>query len=126
MYDGTEVVQLTGEPETEDTVEGDNLTLTLADDATGSIADANVDEGKDVTVETSVITLGGTDKNNYTVKEVKYDATTGLTVNITQRPVNLEFAGIGQDDRIIEKAYTGQPVSVTVGPVTNGRGDWLC
>ena len=119
VYDGTEVVQLTGEPETEDTVEGDNLTLTLADDATGSIADANVDEGKDVTVETSVITLGGTDKNNYTVKEVKYDATTGLTVNITQRPVNLEFAGIGQDDRIIEKAYTGQPVSVTVGPVTN-------
>ncbi len=119
VYDGTKVVQLTGTPETEDTVEGDNLTLTLTGNATGSIADANVDEGKDVTVETSVITLGGTDKDNYTVKEVKYDATTGLTVNITQRPVNLEFAGIGQDDRTIEKPYTGQPVSVTVGPVTN-------
>lgn len=119
VYDGTKVVQLTGEPETTDKVGEDDLTLTLANDATGSIVDANVGKGKDVTVETSVITLGGTDKNNYTVKEVKYDATTGLTVNIDQRPVNLEFAGIGQDDRTIEKPYTGQPVSVTVGPVTN-------
>ena len=121
VYDGTKVVQLTGEPKTEDTVEGDNLTLTLANDATGSIVDANVGKGKAVTVETSVITLGGTDKDNYTVKEVKYDATTGLTVNITQRPVNLEFAGIGQDDRTIEKAYTGQPVSVTVEPVNDSQ-----
>lgn len=121
VYDGTTDVQLTGMPETEDTVEGDNLTLTLANDATGSIVDANVGKGKDVTVETSVITLGGTDKDNYTVKEVKYDATTGLTVNITQRPVNLEFAGIGQDDRTIEKPYTGQPVSVTVEPVNDSQ-----
>lgn len=118
VYDGTEVVQLTGEPKTTDKVGEDDLTLTLANDATGSIVDANVGKGKAVTVETSVITLGGTDKDNYTVKEVKYDATTGLTVNITQRPVNLEFANI-QDDRTIEKPYTGQPVSVTVGPVTN-------
>ena len=119
VYDGTKVVQLTGTPETTDKVGEDNLTLALASNATGSIESADVGNDKAVTVETSVITLGGTDKNNYTVKEVKYDATTGLTVNITQRPVNLEFAGIGQDDRIIEKAYTGQPVSVTVGPVTN-------
>lgn len=121
VYDGTTDVELKGEPKTEDTVEGDNLTLILTGNATGSIADANVVEGKDVTVETSVITLDGTDKDNYTVKEVKYDATTGLTVNITQRPVNLEFAGIGQDDRTIEKPYTGQPVSVTVEPVNDSQ-----
>lgn len=119
VYDGTKVVQLTGEPKTTDKVGEDDLTLTLTGNATGSIADANVGKGKYVTVETSVITLDGTDKDNYTVKEVKYDASNGLTVNITQRPVNLEFAGIGQDDRTIEKPYTGQPVSVTVGPVTN-------
>ena len=119
VYDGTKVVQLTGMPETTDKVGEDDLTLIPANDATGSIADANVGKDKAVTVETSVITLDGTDKDNYTVKEVKYDASNGLTVNIDQRPVNLEFAGIGQDDRIIEKAYTGQPVSVTVGPVTN-------
>ena len=119
VYDGTTDVQLTGMPETTDKVGEDNLTLTLANDVTGSMADADVGEDKAVTVKTSVITLGGTDKNNYTVKEVKYDATTGLTVNITQRPVNLEFVGIGQDGRIIKKAYTGQPVSVTVGPVAN-------
>lgn len=118
VYDGTKVVQLKGMPETTDKVGEDALTLILASNATGSIVDANVGKGKAVTVETSVITLGGTDKDNYTVKEVKYDATTGLTVNITQRPVNLEFANI-QDDRTIEKPYTGQPVSVTVGPVTN-------
>lgn len=119
VYDGTTDVELKGEPETTDKVGEDDLTLIPANDATGSIADANVGKDKAVTVETSVITLDGTDKDNYTVKEVKYDASNGLTVNIDQRPVNLEFAGIGQDDRIIEKAYTGQPVSVTVGPVTN-------
>lgn len=91
VYDGTTDVQLTGTPETTDKVGEDALTLILASNATGSIADANVDEGKDVTVKTSVITLGGTDKNNYTVKEVKYDASTGLTVNITPRPVTLQF-----------------------------------
>lgn len=119
VYDGTTDVELKGTPETTDKVGSDDLTLTLTSNATGSIESADVGNDKAVTVETSVITLDGTDKDNYTVKEVKYDASNGLTVNIDQRPVNLEFAGIGQDDRIIEKAYTGQPVSVTVGPVTN-------
>lgn len=91
VYDGTTDVQLTGEPKTTDKVGEDNLTLALASNATGSIESADVGNDKAVTVETSVITLGGTDKNNYTVKEVKYDATTGLTVNITPRPVTLQF-----------------------------------
>lgn len=119
VYDGTKVVQLTGTPETTDKVGEDNLTLALASNATGSIESADVGNDKAVTVETSVITLGGDDANNYKVSAVKDAANGDVKVNITQRPVNLEFAGIGQDGRIIEKAYTGQPVSVTVGPVTN-------
>ena len=121
VYDGTEVVQLMGEPKTTDKVGEDNLTLALASNATGSIESADVGNDKAVTVETSVITLGGTDANNYKVSAVKDAANGDVKVNITQRPVNLEFAGIGQDDRIIEKAYTGQPVNVTVGPVNDSQ-----
>lgn len=121
VYDGTKVVQLTGTPETTDKVGEDNLTLALASNATGSIESADVGNDKAVTVETSVITLGGTDANNYKVSAVKDAANGDVKVNITQRPVNLEFAGIGQDDRIIEKAYTGQPVNVTVGPVNDSQ-----
>ena len=110
-----------GEPKTTDKVGEDNLTLALASNATGSIESADVGNDKAVTVETSVITLGGTDANNYKVSAVKDAANGDVKVNITQRPVNLEFAGIGQDDRIIEKAYTGQPVNVTVGPVNDSQ-----
>lgn len=119
VYDGTTKVQLTGMPETTDKVGSDDLTLTLTSNATGSIESADVGNDKAVTVETSVITLGGDDANNYKVSAVKDAANGDVKVNITQRPVNLEFAGIGQDGRIIEKAYTGQPVNVTVGPVAS-------
>lgn len=121
VYDGTTDVQLTGTPETTDKVGSDDLTLTLTSNATGSIESADVGNDKAVTVATSVITLGGTDANNYKVSAVKDAANGDVKVNITQRPVNLEFAGIGQDDRIIEKAYTGQPVNVTVGPVNDSQ-----
>ena len=121
VYDGTTDVELKGEPKTTDKVGEDNLTLALASNATGSIESADVGNDKAVTVETSVITLGGTDANNYKVSAVKDAANGDVKVNITQRPVNLEFAGIGQDDRIIEKAYTGQPVNVTVGPVNDSQ-----
>lgn len=119
VYDGTTDVELKGTPETTDKVGSDDLTLTLTSNATGSIESADVGNDKAVTVETSVITLGGDDANNYKVSAVKDAANGDVKVNITQRPVNLEFAGIGQDGRIIEKAYTGQPVNVTVGPVAS-------
>lgn len=119
VYDGTTDVELKGTPETTDKVGSDDLTLTLTSNATGSIESADVGNDKAVTVATSVITLGGTDANNYKVSAVKDAANGDVKVNITQRPVNLEFAGIGQDGRIIEKAYTGQPVNVTVGPVAS-------
>lgn len=121
VYDGTTDVELKGTPETTDKVGEGNLTLTLTSNATGSIESADVGNDKAVTVETSVITLGGTDANNYKVSAVKDAANGDVKVNITQRPVNLEFAGIGQDGRIIEKAYTGQPVNVTVGPVNDSQ-----
>ena len=93
VYDGTKVVQLTGTPETTDKVGEDNLTLALASNATGSIESADVGNDKAVTVETSVITLGGDDANNYKVSAVKDAANGDVKVNITQRPVNLELPG---------------------------------
>ena len=112
VYDGTTDVQLTGEPKTTDKVGEDNLTLALASNATGSIESADVGNDKAVTVETSVITLGGTDKNNYTVKEVKYDATTGLTVNITPRPVTLQFPNRNDGTTEMTAPYSPQGLIV--------------
>ena len=71
VYDGTKTVTLTGEqPKTKDMVKDDDLTLTLAENATGTVQDstagandaANVGTDKTVTVvATDVITLGGKD-----------------------------------------------------------------
>lgn len=132
VYDGTEIVTLTGEqPKTKDMVKDDDLTLTLVENATGTVQDsttgandaANVGTGKAVTVSTTVITLGGDDAGNYKVTAVKYTADTGITVNITKRPVTLEFVGIDGEQRVITKPYTGQPVNVAVEPAEDQGED---
>lgn len=131
VYDGTETVTLTGTPTTTGQIDGDNLTLTLAQNATGTVQNssqnandaANVGEDKGVLVEDSVIDLTGTDADNYTVVGVKYTADTGITVNITKRPVTLEFVGIDGEQRVITKPYTGQPVNVTVTAIENQGGN---
>ena len=131
VYDGTETVTLTGTPTTTGKIEGDDLTLALKADATGTVQNssqdandaANVGQDKKVLVEDSVIDLTGTDADNYTVVGVKYTADTGITVNITKRPVTLEFVGIDGEQRVITKPYTGQPVNVTVTAIENQGGN---
>lgn len=127
VYDGTEIVTLTGEPATADMVEGDSLTLTLEASSTGTVQDsqtgendaANVGDNKAVTVSPTVITLSGEDAKNYKVTEVKAADSTDITVNITKRPVTLEFVDIGEG-RVITKPFTGQPVNVTVAAAEPG------
>lgn len=118
VYDGTKTVALTGTPATTEMVTGDDLTLSLRTNATGTIEDADVGNNKDVTVATKVIELGGTDAKNYTVKAVETTAGNGITVSINKRPVNLEFVGI-DSERVITKPFTGQPVDVAVESVAN-------
>ena len=119
VYDGTEIVTLTGEPATADMVKGDSLTLALSDGATGTVGSADVDNGKAVTVATTVITLGGDDAGNYKVTAVKNADGADITVNITKRPVMLEFVDI-DSNRVITEPYTGQPVDVAVAAAEPG------
>ena len=126
VYDGTDQVTLTSKPETTDAVEGDDLTLTLAEKATGTVQNstaeandaANVGNGKKVDVSSNVITLSGDDANNYKVVGVRTEAGGDITVTITQRPVTLEFVGI-DGERVITKPYTGKPVDVAVEAAKN-------
>lgn len=77
VYDGTDVVALTGG--TLAGVEsGDDVTPIVP--ATGTIADENVENGKAVTIGT--ITLTGPDAGNYTLTQP-----TGITVNITAKAI---------------------------------------
>lgn len=131
VYDGTETVALTGTPMTTGQIDGDNLTLTLAQNATGTVQNssqnandaANVGNGKKVDVSSNVITLSGDDASNYKVVGVGTDAGGDITVNITKRPVTLEFVGIDGEQRVITKPYTGQPVNVTVTAIENQGGN---
>ena len=59
-------------------ITGDTVTIDLTN-AKGTMTDANAGTGKAVTV--TGVALGGTDKNNYKLKEQP----TGVTVNITQK-----------------------------------------
>lgn len=130
VYDGTETVALTGTPMTTGQIDGDNLTLTLAQNATGTVQNstaeandaANVGNGKKVDVSSIVITLSGDDANNYKVVGVGTEAGGDITVTITQRPVTLEFVGI-DGERVITKPYTGKPVEVTVEAIENQGND---
>lgn len=131
VYDGTETVALTGTPMTTGQIDGDNLTLTLAQNATGTVQNssqnandaANVGNGKKVDVSSNVITLSGDDASNYKVVGVGTDAGGDITVNITKRPVTLEFVGIDGKQRVITKPYTGQLVNVTVTAIENQGGN---
>ena len=131
VYDGTARVTLAGEPKTEDMITDDDLTLTLAEKATGTVQSstaeandaANVGNGKKVDVSSNVITLSGDDASNYKVVGVGTDAGGDITVNITKRPVTLEFVGIDGEQRVITKPYTGQPVDVVVAAVEDQDGN---
>ena len=131
VYDGTETVTLTGTPTTTGKIEGDDLTLGLEAVATGTVQNSNQDEkdaanvgsNKEVLVENSVINLAGDDASNYKVVGVGTDAGGDITVNITKRPVTLEFVGIDGEQRVITKPYTGQPVNVTVTAIENQGGN---
>ena len=111
VYDGTEVVQLTGEPETTEGsfIGGDNVSFSAISDQTGTVTDAKAEDGKTVTVaaETLKGLLTGEDAKNYTVTQA---STT--TVNITKRPVTLQFPNRNDGTTEMTAPYSPQGLIV--------------
>ena len=119
VYDGTTDAALNYAGVTFDgVVEGDSLTVTAA----GAFADANVGDGK--TVSITGLTLGGTDAGNYALVESGQQASAtaniapkDITVNITPgsgvydgtiTPATAEPAGVVGDDVVdVTLTYTG-------------------
>lgn len=114
VYDGTNVVALTGTPTPSGFVSGDNVSFKEISTETGTVTDANVGNNKLVTVTAATLNglLTGADAGNYTVSDDYTDA----RVNITARPVYLQFPG--QTDPaaswVVEVPYT--PAGLTSRP----------
>lgn len=132
VYDGTRVVEVlvtsTGpiQPSQADVIAGDEVTVTApaAGQTTGTMANKNVGMGKDVVV--AGLTLEGADAGNYQIA-----STTGVTVNITPRPVSAIYTGMDKvyDGSVAAQAtgaasgvIDGDDLSVTASGVFTGIG----
>lgn len=111
VYDGTTKVQLTGTPGTTEGsfIGGDNVSFSAISDQTGTVTDAKAEDGKTVTVaaETLKGLLTGEDAKNYTVTQA---STT--TVNITKRPVTLQFPNRNDGTTEMTAPYSPQGLIV--------------
>ena len=111
VYDGTTDVQLTGTPGTTEGsfIGGDNVSFSAISDQTGTVTDAKAEDGKTVTVaaETLKGLLTGEDAKNYTVTQA---STT--TVNITKRPVTLQFPNRNDGTTEMTAPYSPQGLIV--------------
>lgn len=108
VYDGTKVVQLTGEPKTEDTLfnEDGTVSLALAEGAKGQLQDATAENGKAVSVGNDAVEITGEGSGNYSV-----------TVSLPKLTVDIEKATptvtiTGASDNKLTVAYTGNPVNI--------------
>lgn len=88
VYDGTKVVQLAGTPGTTDFLADDSVNLKEISTEKGTVESADVETDKTVTVAAATLKglLTGEDAKNYTVTQAYT-----TTVNITKRPVTLQF-----------------------------------
>lgn len=117
VYDGTEVVQLMGEPETEDTLfnEEGTVFLALAEGAKGQLQDATAGNGKAVSVGNDAVEITGEGSGNYSVTV----SLPNLTVDIEKATPTVTITGASENKLTV--AYTGNPVSVvaTVAGISN-------
>lgn len=117
VYDGTKVVQLTGMPETEDTLfnEDETVSLALAEGAKGQLQDATAGNGKAVSVGNDAVKITGEGSGNYSVTV----SLPNLTVDIEKATPTVTITGAS--DNKLTVAYTGNPVSVvaTVAGISN-------
>lgn len=108
VYDGTKVVQLTGEPETEDTLfnEDGTVFLALAEGAKGQLQDATAGNGKAVSVGNDAVEITGEGSGNYSVTV----SLPNLTVDIKKATPTVTITGAS--DNKLTVAYTGNPVNI--------------
>ena len=112
VYDGTTEIALTGTPTPSGFVSGDDVSFKEISTETGTVEDTIVGDNKPVTVTADTLNslLTGDDAGNYTVS----DDYTGARVNITARPVYLQFPGQTTEPWVREVAYT--PAGLTSRP----------
>lgn len=119
VYDSIDSVALTGMPTTDGFVSSDVVSFKAISTETGTADSANAGGNKPVTVsaETLQKLLTGADAGNYQVAEY-----TGLTVNISQRPVILQFPSkmkAPYDSRGITAAHSDAYRVSAAAPDTN-------
>lgn len=116
VYDGTNVVALTGTPEpaADSFVSGDDVSFSNITGKTGTVTDANVGDDKPVTVTADTLNslLTGADAGNYTVS----NDYTSATVDINKRPVQLLFPRQTDPDASWEKEVAYTPAGLTSQP----------
>ena len=112
VYDSTTEIALTGKPTADGFVGSDDVSFKDISTETGTVMDASVGDNKPVTVTADTLNslLTGDDAGNYTVS----DDYTGARVNITARPVYLQFPGQTTEPWVREVAYT--PAGLTSRP----------
>lgn len=108
VYDGTKVVQLTGEPKTEDTLfnEDETVFLALAEGAKGQLQDATAGNGKAVSVGNDAVEITGKGSDNYSVTV----SLPNLTVDIEKATPTVTITGASENKLTV--AYTGNPVNI--------------
>lgn len=119
VYNGTDSVALTGMPTTNGFVPNDDVSFKEISAETGTANNANAGNSKSVTVSAETLRklLTGADAGNYQVTEY-----TELTVNISQRPVTLQFPEEMQlpyDSRGITAAHSDAYRVSAAAPDTN-------
>jgi uncharacterized repeat protein (TIGR02543 family) len=82
VYDGTNTATVSASVSADQLVNGNQLSIT---GLTGTFENANVGEGKTVTVDTTEAAVTGNDNGNYSISY----ATTGVTANITQKALTI-------------------------------------
>lgn len=126
VYDGTDLVKLTGTPLGNSTggadglVDGDEVGLVLAGGA-GEMSDANAGTGKAVMIGTDDVHLTGSSAGNYTIAEVA-----SATVNIAQATPTLTFSNNGNltyefdNAAVSEEIYRAAAEGVSGGETPSG------
>ncbi|WP_164885069.1 YDG domain-containing protein [Rubrivivax rivuli] len=119
VYDGTTAVAITVQgggslgANAADLITGDDVTVVAppSGSTAGTLADKNVGTNKPVTV--AGVTLSGADAGNYTVA-----AATGVTVNITPRPLTAVWTGLSRVyDGSTAASLSGSSADILAGDV---------
>ena len=104
VYDGTSTTALNGNAGLNNTVTGDNVSLTGLTTSSGIFANKNVGTAKSVRIDTAQVVLAGSDARNYVL-----NTDVNLIANVT--PAILKLSGVQFND----KTYDGSTSTPMIG-----------